>query len=833
MRPEDAIRWFDASPNAYMVLDRQLRYVAANPSYLAVTASRWEDICGRVIFDLFPNEPDDPANEPRRLLEGSLRRVLRTGERDVLAYIPYRVAREPGAEPELRIWSATHIPLLDADGQVEAVLQHTEDVTELHRDSTSASKMLGRAEEVQREYRQLGAFIEALDQAPGFIAFVRGPEFVFGFCNRAYERLVGGRRVVGRLVREVLPDIADQGFFELLEQVYRTGDPFVGRNMRVTLEQSSGQHHSAWVDFVYQPILGPDGAPSGILIQGQEVTELVRARNRDRFRARSSELIARAGDDAEAALCGVAAAAVETIADWAIVDLFEDTGSRRIAVAHADPERSADAQALRAYPIPQPLPEGHPLSGLDQGPVLVRSMPDELLVRGATGDRHLDVVRRLAPASMVGVPLRHRDRLYGALILLTADSRRYDDDDLRAMVELGQVISTALDNARLSLERLALLRAAEEALEQAESANRSKDEFLAMLGHEMRNPLAPILTAVDLLRGDPDAPVERVLQIIERQARHLTRLVDDMLDVSRIVHGKLELRQAPVAVSVCVTKAVEIATGAITTKEHTLTVAPVPEDAVVFGDEARIAQVVANLLVNAARYTPPRGHVDLHTELQGDAVVIRVRDDGIGIEPDMLPRIFELFVQAPQRSDRADGGLGLGLSLVKKLVEMHGGHVSAKSDGPGQGSEIRVVLPRYVADGDRHDSGPHPPTSGGARDIVVVDDNADAAEMLALVLGGAQHRVEVCTDGHEALDHILANPPDLAIVDLGLPGLDGFELAMRLREQLGPATPPLIALTGYGGTEERARTANAGFSAHLTKPADTARLLALITSLTA
>lgn len=824
MRPEDAIRWFEASPNAYMVLDRELRYVAANPSYLAVTGSRWEDICGQVLFDLFPNDPDDPANEPRRLLERSLRRVLRTGERDVLAYIPYRVAREPGAEPELRIWSATHIPLLDADGQVEAVLQHTEDVTELQRDSTSAAKVLGRAEEVQREYRQLGAFIEALDQAPGFIAFVRGPDFVFGFCNRAYERLVGGRRVVGRPVREVLPDVEDQGYFELLEQVYQTGEPFVGRNMRVTLEQPSGQHHSAWVDFVYQPILGPDGAPSGILIQGQEVTEIVRARNRDRFRARSSELIARAGDDTEAALCGVAQAAVETVADWAIVDLFEDAGSRRIAVAHADPERSADAEVLRAHPLPQPLPEGHPLAGLDRGPVLAR---------GSAEDGHLEAMRRLAPASIVGVPLRHRDRLYGALILLTYESRRDDDDDLSAMVELGHVISTALDNARLSLERLALLRAAEEALEQAESANRSKDEFLAMLGHELRNPLAPILTAVDLLRGDPEAPVERVLQIVERQARHLTRLVDDMLDVSRIVHGKLELRKAPVAVSVCVTKAVEIATGAITNKEHTLTVAPVPEDAVVFGDEARIAQVVANLLVNAARYTPPRGHVDLHTELHGDGVVIRVRDDGIGIDPDMLPRIFELFVQAPQRSDRADGGLGLGLSLVKKLVEMHGGDVSARSDGPGQGSEIRVRLPRYVADTDRHDSGPHPPASGGARYIVVVDDNADAAEMLALVLGGAQHRVEVCTDGHEALGHILANPPDLAIVDLGLPGLDGFELAMRLRDELGPATPPLVALTGYGGTEERARTANAGFSAHLTKPADTARLLALITSLTA
>lgn len=813
-----------------MILDRELRYVAANPAYLAITGSSWDQLQGRGIFERFPNDPDDPNNEPRQLLSASFAKVLRTGERDVLAFIPYRVGRGP--QPELRIWSATHVPLFGPSGEVEGVLQHTEDITTLKGEPVGMANVISRAEQVQRDYVELGAFVQTINQAPGFMAFLRGRQHVFEYCNRAYERLVGGRRLVGLSVREALPEFADQGFFELLDRVYQTKQAYVGRNVLVALEPPDGSAQQLYLDIVYQPILDVEQEVRGILVQGQEVTELVRARNRDRFRARASEFLAAAGEDIEAALEGVAGVAVDGLANWALVDLFEEGegSSRRLAVAHAEPGHTAQADALRRRSLPRPAEPDHPLHGLEQRPLLNPFLASEQS-SDAVDEAHLDPdhLGGVPATSSVAVPLRHGVRLYGVLILLTTGaSFRFDDDDLAVLVDLGRVVGTALDNARLSREREALLASAEAARARAEAASRSKDDFLAMLGHELRNPLAPILGAVDVMRRDPNAPIERVLQVVERQARHLTRLVDDMLDVSRIVHGKLELRQKPISVESCVTKAVEMAMAAVEAKSHQLRVAPVPSGAWVFGDEARIAQVLANLLVNAARYTPLGGRIGLDTKVEGDEVVLEVRDSGIGMEGDLLDRIYEPFVQAPQDPDRAEGGLGLGLSLVQQLVRMHGGTVEASSEGAGKGSVFIVHLPRHEPEGDVEASGPHLMTSGIGRRIAVVDDNTDATELLALLLGQAGHEVWQAHDGHSGLAQLTADPPDVAIVDLGLPGLDGLEVATRLRAALGEHTPPMIALTGYGSADDRARSAEAGFSVHLTKPVDIDELLRLV-----
>ncbi len=817
-----------------MILDRELRYLAANPAYLEVTGSSWEQLRGRQVFERFPNDPDDPNNEPRRMLETSLKKVLRTGERDVLAFIPYRVGGDPQAEaePELRIWSATHVPLFDADGAVEAVLQHTEDVTTLKGEPLRMANVLSRAEQVQRDYVELRAFIQTINQAPGFMAFLRGPEHVFEYCNNAYERLVGDRRLVGKTVREALPELIDQGILNRLDHVFKTREPYIGRNVLVALQPPGAPPQQLYLDFVYQPILDVEQEVQGILVQGEEVTEIVRARNRDRFRALASEMLAAAGEDIEAALEQVANVAVETLADWAIVDLFEPGGNRRLAVAHADPAQASVAAALRDYPLELPLISGHPLRGLEDGPVLNPSLGHQELAQGSRTPSHLEQIRAVDPTSAVAVPLGHGSQLYGTVLLLTAGRRfRYDEDDLSVLVELGRVIGTALDNARLSQERRALLKAAEDARARAEAANRSKDDFLALLGHELRNPLAPILGAVDVMRRDPTAPLERVLQVVERQARHLTRLVDDLLDVSRIEHGKLQLRQASVSVEACVTKAVEMAIAAIESKNHELSVSPLPSGAHVFGDEARIAQVLANLLVNAARYTPEGGRISMRTRLEDEHVAFEIRDSGIGIDREMLKRIYEPFVQAPQDTDRAEGGLGLGLSLVQQLVRMHGGTVQASSEGAGKGSAFTVRLPKHEPEDAELASDPPPkPNATGLR-ITVVDDNADATELLTLLLGAAGHYVEQCHDGPSGLAHLSAAPPDVGIIDLGLPGLDGLELATRLRATLGDRTPPLIALTGYGSASDRARTAEAGFNVHLTKPVDIDELLEIVSGL--
>lgn len=280
---------FDSSPNAYMVLDRQLRYVAANQAYLHETASRLDDLLGKYIFDLFPNDPDDPANVPARMLRASLERVLATGERDHLALIPYRVPRVVGGATvsEDRYWSATHTPLLDADGRVAFIFQHTVDVTELQgpradREArqatlTAEAGVLTRAQEVQQTNYRLaaeGGLLRALfEQAPGFIAFLEGPDFVFSMANRAYLRLIGRTDIVGKPLREALPEVVDQGFLRLLQQVYATGVPFVGQAVPVLLQrQASGPPEQVFVDFVYQPVRDDGGQTRGVFVQGHDVT---------------------------------------------------------------------------------------------------------------------------------------------------------------------------------------------------------------------------------------------------------------------------------------------------------------------------------------------------------------------------------------------------------------------------------------------------------------------------------------------------------------------------------------------------------------------------------
>ncbi len=356
----------------------------------------------------------------------------------------------------------------------------------------------------------------------------------------------------------------------------------------------------------------------------------------------------------------------------------------------------------------------------------------------------------------------------------------------------------------------------------AESANRAKDEFLAMLGHELRNPLSPILTALQLmkLRGDTSGERERV--VIERQVRHLTRLIDDLLDVQRIAQGKIELRTEVMELADVVAKALELTAPLFEERAHRVTVEVPAEGLRVEGDPTRLAQVVSNLLSNAAKYTDRGGLVTVHAHADDDAVVLTVTDTGIGVSPDIAPRLFELFVQGRQQRDRPAGGLGLGLAIVRNLVEQHGGTVSVRSDGPGHGSEFAVRLPRVARLASaKTPSGVRPPARQGvARRVLVVDDNEDAAVSLAELLEARGHTTCVAYDGPSAISVAADFRPDLGVLDIGLPVMDGYELAGRLRELPALAGITLVALTGYGQDMDRERSKAAGFRAHLVKPVD-------------
>jgi signal transduction histidine kinase len=401
---------------------------------------------------------------------------------------------------------------------------------------------------------------------------------------------------------------------------------------------------------------------------------------------------------------------------------------------------------------------------------------------------------------------------------------------------LGCVISfiDITERKRAAAERQRLLESATAARIEAESANRAKDEFLAMLGHELRNPLAPILTALELmnLRGDNTSRRER--DVISRQVKHVVTLVGDLLDVSRIAQGKVQLDRKRIDLSRAIDKAIEAAAPLIEERRHQLVV-DVPAGLWLDADETRICQVFSNLLTNAAKYTKQGGSVAISAAREGDQVVIRVRDTGMGIPPELMPHLFDLFVQGRRTIDRAEGGLGLGLSIVRSLVELHGGTVRVHSEGPQRGSEFEVRLPAPSAESFAHEriATPMPGAHPALRDkrVLVVDDNVDAADLLSHALEGLGYETRTAYDGPSALEAAAAFDPDIALLDIGLPAMDGYELARRLRGQLTAKPLALIALTGYGRDSDRTQTRDAGFDYHMVKPIDIAGLDAAIRSL--
>jgi signal transduction histidine kinase/DNA-binding response OmpR family regulator len=424
--------------------------------------------------------------------------------------------------------------------------------------------------------------------------------------------------------------------------------------------------------------------------------------------------------------------------------------------------------------------------------------------------------------SAVVLPLTARGRTLGALTLAVSDPRRdASAHDMALARDFAGRAAVALDNARLYHE--------------VQDADRRKNDFLSMLAHELRNPLAPIRNGVHILRtlGPGDASAHEVRDMMDRQVQHLVRLVDDLLDLSRINRGKIRLQAAPQDVADVLARAAETCRPLIDERGHRLTVAPPSVRLRVQGDAVRLVQVLGNLLNNAAKYTEEGGHIRLGAGREGDEAVIRVADTGMGIPEEMLGSIFDMFTQVSRSLDRSQGGLGIGLTLVRQLVEMHGGCVQAHSAGPGKGSEFVVRLP-LLKEEDGRMKDESPPVSPSifrrhpARKVLVVDDNIDAAESLALLLEAAGHQVRACNDGPSALEMADQFRPDAVLLDIGLPGMDGYEVARRMRGRPATSGALLVALTGYGQEEDQRRAREAGFDHHLIKPADLDALTALL-----
>jgi signal transduction histidine kinase/ActR/RegA family two-component response regulator len=362
----------------------------------------------------------------------------------------------------------------------------------------------------------------------------------------------------------------------------------------------------------------------------------------------------------------------------------------------------------------------------------------------------------------------------------------------------------------------------------AEKASARKDEFLAMLGHELRNPLSTVCLAVTVAKTEPRRR-DDALGIAERQCRHLGRLVDDLLDVARVTHGKIALRRAPVSIEHVLNRAVESTRALVERYGHALHLAVPAEPLFVDGDTDRLLQIFTNLLANAVTYTPLGGRIDARIERIDRDVVVQVRDDGMGLDADMLPHVFDLFAQASGANRRVQGGLGLGLTVVKEMVELHGGHVSVHSDGPGRGSTFTVVLP--LLDDVAAFAPPvrlQTVTSSARARVLLVEDNPDAADALAMLLQSLGHDVRTVHRGEDALADATRSPADVVLIDIGLPTMDGYEVATKIRRISGMSDAVLVALTGYGATKDKEHSTSAGFDHHMTKPVDLGSLQALL-----
>ena len=809
---------FDAALSPCMVLATDLTIVAVNVSYLRATKTRREDLIARNVFDVFPDNPQDPLASGKAKVQASLERVLSNRCADTMAILQYDipVPDAEGTRFEQRFWSTVNTPVLDARGAVSCIIHRVEDVTEFVRASAASARMESTIE------------AQAIDIE---VANRRLKE-----ANDTLEQRVASRTQEQRLTQEKLR--ASELRFRLMADsipqiVWIIDDSGRGIYFNKQWEAYTGvaPAPTSPADIAAQFIHPDDQALTmrawDLAWKGEQPFHV-----EHRIRSAAGEyrwFLVRAESYLDP-LSGKIAMWFGTSTDvhdnkLAEAALRERERLLRLAIDAADVGEWDVDMATQAMFWP---PRVKAMFGISpDAPVTLADF-----YAGVHPDDRERTLASFADAANADLRIQYESeyRTIGkqdqVVRWVSAKGRGLFD----ASGVCTRMIGTAIDITQRKRDEQAL-RDSEERLRQAD---RRKDEFLAMLAHELRNPLAPISAAAELLQAArlDEERVQRTSRIIGRQVRHMTSLVEDLLDVSRVTRGLVELDNAPLDVNQIVAEAVEQLTPAIRGRRHHLALHLTPYATMVQGDRKRLVQVLANLLNNAAKYTPEGGSIALRTDVQGEHVLIEVSDNGIGMAPELAVRAFDLFAQAERSSDRSSGGLGLGLALVKSLVELHHGTVTCDSAGHGEGSKFTICLPHLQAqrEGQRtmqSGDGEHAQPAPQLR-ILVVDDNQDAATMLAMLLEAQGHQVTVESGARRALVRAREDVPQVCLLDIGLPDMDGNELAQQLRADPSTAGAVLIAVTGYGQEKDRAQSAASGFDHHLVKPVDTRELAAIL-----
>lgn len=665
----------------------------------------------------------------------------------------------------------------------------------------------------EQELRFQARLLDTVDQA----AIVTDANGMVIYWNRFAETLYGWPR----------EDVLGQNIFDFV--VSPDARIHASRIMSCLLagETWSGEFQvkrrdgTTFVAFVTDtPLLDEQGNVKAIIGISVDITNRKRLENSLQLLANASATLADVVDY-ESTLQKVAALSVPRFSDWCAVDIAEPGGTlRRLAVAHVDETKVRLAQELdERYPPQRDVAYGAYHVLCTGRPEMMAELPDSVLVEVAADENHLRILRELGLKSYMCLPLIARGKTLGVITFVAAESGySYTEGDLAFAEELSRRAAISIENARLYRE--------------LQDAARRKDEFLATLAHELRNPLAPIRNGLQVMRlsGSENGIVTEARSMMERQLNQMIRLVDDLLDVSRITRDKLELKKQRVELEALLLSAVETSRPLIEQAGHTISVTPPSTRVFLDADMTRLAQVFSNLLNNSAKYTPSGGHIWLVAEAFENEVAVKVRDNGLGIPAESLPRIFQMFSQVDRNMEMAQGGLGIGLTLVRRLVEMHGGTVEAYSDGPGQGSEFTVRLPILKT---AHAVLQASTTANGLmakRRILIVDDNHDAAMTMGMMLKLMGNDIHTVHDGLAAVEAAEQFRPDMILLDIGLPKLNGYDVCRRIRTQPWSVGMEIIALTGWGQEDDRRRSKEAGFDHHLVKPVEVAGLEKLLAS---